>query len=94
MRLFVPGILLMLFCNNVCSQVNTNAVSNAGGGSSVLSPDFIVDWSIGETTVIDTYGSAHSFSTLIPTNYLYVTCGVLQPFDNTRLFYGGLSKLS
>ena len=33
----------------------TPATLNMGGGSAAITPDFIVDWSIGESTIIETY---------------------------------------
>ncbi len=89
MKSIVSAILVMLFCNTVFSQINTNATLNTGGGSSLSFAGFTLDWNIGETTVIDSYSSPNPFSNLPLTSYLYVTCGVLQPLDNSRLFYNG-----
>ncbi len=76
----------MIICHTAFSQSNTNAAVNTGGGSSKLFPDFTIDWNIGECTVIDTYAGVNLSSNPALTSFLYFTGGVLQPFDNTRLF--------
>lgn len=89
MRSIVSSIIIMCICHTAYSQTNTNATVNAGGGTGALHPDFTVDWNIGESTVTDSYAGVNTFSNITLTNYLYVTCGVLQPFDYSRLFTNG-----
>ncbi len=85
----------MIICQAVYSQRNTNAAVNAGGGSVTLYFDFTVDWNIGESTIIDTYAGVNTFSNPSLTSFLYITSGVLQPFDNSRFFnYGNISNTS
>ena len=85
----------MIICQTVFSQSNTNAVVNAGGGSSKLLPDFTVDWNIGECTVIGTYTGFDITSNSSNTSFLYFTCGLLQPFTDGRLFnYSSVSNTS
>lgn len=43
----------------------TPATFNIGGGSAKINSSFIVDWSIGESTVIDTYYGENAYSNLI-----------------------------
>ena len=89
MKSIVTSIIIMFICQSVYSQPNTNAAINAGGGSGKYHPDFTLDWNIGETTVNGTYTAVNTSSSLTLGNYFYFTCGVLQPFDNSRLFYYG-----
>ena len=91
MKSIISAILIMCICVVANAQNTTVAVLNAGGGSSLLHPEFTLDWNIGESTVIDSYASANPFSLLPLSSYLYLTCGVLQPMDNTRLFYKHVS---
>lgn len=65
----------------------TPATLNMGGGSAAIAPDFIMDWSIGESTIIETYYGENSASNLIVSNKWFVTSGILQPFDATHIIY-------
>ncbi len=58
----------------------TPSTFNAGGGTTILSPAFMVDWSIGESTINETF-FGRNFS---------VTSGVLQPFDSTHIIFNNL----
>ncbi len=43
----------------------TPATLNIGGGTAVITPDFAVDWSIGESTIIESYYGQNPFSNSI-----------------------------
>jgi hypothetical protein len=68
----------------------TPATLNMGGGSAAITPDFVVDWSIGESTIIETYYGENSFSNSIVGFDWNLTSGVLQPFDKTHIIYNSL----
>ena len=61
-----------------------------GGGSVAVTPAFIVNWSIGESTVIDTYFGKNSFSNSIVGLNWNVTSGILQPFKKSGPQYNFL----
>ena len=65
----------------------TPATFNIGGGSVFLNPSFEVDWSIGESTVIDTYFGENSYSNTIVGKKWNVTSGILQPFDKNHIVF-------
>jgi hypothetical protein len=54
---------------------------NLGGGTSKISQNFIVDWSIGESTIIETFFGRSTQENLLLTSKSFVTSGVLQPTD-------------
>ncbi len=86
--------LFIFYSLQVKSQSHVSPVIpgtlNIGGGSAAISPDFEVDWSIGESTVIDTYDGQNSYSNSIVDLNWSVTSGVLQPFDITHIIYNSL----
>lgn len=63
---------------------------NIGGGSQSLNTDFVVDWSIGESTIITTYHGQNPFANTIVGVDWYVTSGVLQPYDKAHVIYNPL----
>ena len=65
----------------------TPATFNIGGGSAIINPSFQVDWSIGESTVIDTYFGENTYSNTIVDKKWNVTSGVLQPFDKNHIIF-------
>jgi hypothetical protein len=66
------------------------ATLNVGGGSAAITPTFVVDWSIGESTLIDTYYGQNSYANTIVGLNWSVTSGILQPFDNIHIIYNSL----
>lgn len=91
--------ILIVFILFVCpfgsksqSQVSPviPATLNMGGGSANVVPGFSIDWSIGESTVIDTYHGVNLNSNSIVGINWYVTSGVLQPFDNLHIIFNPL----
>ena len=60
---------------------------NIGGGTAQLSPSFIVDWSIGESTVIDTWYGENAEATARVGLKWNVTSGVLQPFNKNQIIF-------
>jgi hypothetical protein len=65
----------------------TPAILNMGGGSAFINPKFEVDWSIGESTVIETFYGKNSYSNTIVGKNWNVTSGVLQPFDKNHIIF-------
>lgn len=63
---------------------------NMGGGSAPVTPTIMVDWSIGESTITETFYGTNSFSNMIMGIQWNVTSGVLQPFDKTHIIYNYL----
>lgn len=63
----------------------TPATFNMGGGSATINPSFMVDWSIGESTIIETFQGENSYSNLIVGKKWNVTSGILQPFDKNHI---------
>lgn len=68
----------------------TPATLNIGGGSAEINQNFVVDWSIGESTLIDTYYGQNSYSNSIVDLDWSVTSGILQPFDIVHIIYNSL----
>lgn len=54
---------------------------NLGGGTYKISQNFIVDWSIGENTIIESFFGRNTQENLLLTSKSFVTSGVLQPTD-------------
>jgi len=84
-------IAFLLFAFKAKSQSQALPVSpatlNIGGGSAEITQNFVVDWSIGESTVTETYfGLNASSNSVVGVNWA-ITSGVLQPFDNTHVVY-------
>ena len=65
----------------------TQATLNVEGGTAAITPSFILDWSVGESTSIETYYGENTFSNLIIGTYWNVTSGILQPFDNKHIIF-------
>ena len=84
-------IVLILFLYRAKSEAQISpvlpATLNIGGGSAEIAPDFVIDWSIGESTVTETYFGLNTSSNLMVGSNWSVTSGVLQPFDNTHIVY-------
>jgi hypothetical protein len=68
----------------------TPATFNIGGGSATISPSLSVHWSIGESTVIETYYGENAYSNLIVGKKWNVTSGILQPFDKNHIIFNSL----
>lgn len=84
-------IVFLLFSLIVDAQPKispvTPATFNIGGGSTFINPSFEVDWSIGESTVIETFTGKNAYSnTIVGTNW-NVTSGILQPFDKNHIIF-------
>lgn len=86
--------VLLLYSFQSKAQSHASAVIpatlNVGGGSAAVSQNFVVDWSIGESTLIDTYYGQNSYSNTIVGLNWSVTSGILQPFDNVHIIYNSL----
>jgi hypothetical protein len=82
-------LLFYSFQSKSQSQVSPviPATLNIGGGSAEINSNFEVDWSIGESTIIDTYYGQNSYSNSIVGLSWSLTSGILQPYDNTHIIY-------
>ena len=66
------------------------SILNAGGGSATVTSDFIIDWSIGESTIIETFKLQNSDPNSIVGSEWYLTSGILQPFDESHIIFNVL----
>lgn len=88
----LAGILLLSF--QAKSQLVVSPVTpvtlNIGGGTAEINPTFFVDWSLGESTIIETFQGENSYSNSIMGIKWNVTSGILQPFDITNIIFNVL----
>jgi hypothetical protein len=56
-------------------------ILNTSGGTGVVSSSYIIDWSVGEATLIETYFGRNGSPSSRVGAFWNVTSGVLQPFD-------------
>ncbi len=80
----LPFIILLISNVALGQTIGSNATPgtfNLGGGTSKISQDFLVDWSIGESTIIESFFGRKTTENLILTSKAFVTSGVLQPSD-------------
>lgn len=84
-------IVLLFFSLIVNAQTKisrvTPATCNIGGGFTFINPSCEVEWSIGESTVIDTYFGENTYSNTIVGKKWNVTSGILQPFDKNHIIF-------
>jgi hypothetical protein len=88
MRTILAAFLLVFALKSGGQPVVSAAAftMNMGGGTAVIDGGFSVDWSIGESTIIETfYGENVSSAPNIGVHW-NVTSGILQPFDATHLY--------
>ena len=71
-------------------SAETPSTLNIGGGSAKINSSFFVDWSIGESTVIETYYGENAYSNLIVGKKWNVTSGILQPYDKNHIIFNSL----
>jgi hypothetical protein len=91
-KALVLAFLFMALQSGAQSKVSavTPATFNIGGGSAKINSSFIVDWSIGESTVIETYYGENTYSNLIVGKKWNVTSGILQPYDKNHIIFNSL----
>ena len=65
----------------------TPATLNIGGGSAKINSSFILDWSIGESTIIETFQGENLYSNSVIGTKWNVTSGILQPFDKNYMIF-------
>lgn len=81
---FLPLLFLLFSNSSIAQTIGSNAAPgtyNLGGGTSKISQSFIVDWSIGESTIIESFFGRYTQENLLLTTKSFVTSGVLQPTD-------------
>lgn len=59
---------------------------NMGGGTAAISTNFVVDWSIGESTIIETFEGRNTSANYQVGIFWNVTSGILQPFNKNLLY--------
>jgi hypothetical protein len=64
----------------------TQVTANMGGGTAAVSANFLVDWSIGESTIIETFDGQNTAANYRVGIFWNVTSGILQPFDKNILY--------
>ena len=83
-------VLLLFIAHHSLSQTTIPIMPgtfNSGGGTAKLAPSFSVDWSVGESTAIDTwYGDNREATARVGLKW-NVTSGVLQPFDKYQKIF-------
>lgn len=80
----LPFIILLISNVARAQTIGSNTTPgtyNLGGGTSKISQNFIVDWSIGEGTIIESFFGRNTQENLLLTSKSFVTSGVLQPTD-------------
>jgi hypothetical protein len=87
-------IALLFFSLHGVSQARvapeSPATSNAGGGTATITPDFSIDWSIGESTIIETFYGENPYANSVVGINWNVTSGILQPFDKNHIVFNPL----
>ena len=73
-------VLALLFASATYAQTVTPVTLNIGGGSANINSSFNVDWSIGESVVVDTYHGLNFYPNSTVGADWNVTSGFLQPF--------------
>lgn len=81
-------VTLSLFSHPALSQTLISpGTLNMGGGSAAITPAFIVDWSIGESTIIETFTGKNTYINSFNGLNWNVTSGILQPFDKVHIIH-------
>ena len=78
--LFIICLNTSLFAQTIGSNP-TPGTYNIGGGSNTIGTDFLIDWSIGESSIIESFVGKFTTDNLLILPYSFVTSGVLQPMD-------------
>jgi hypothetical protein len=87
------GMMLMgflMFTRGSGQEVGP-AILNSGGGSSELSTTFHIDWSIGESTVIETLIGRWPYGVNLENLTWNITSGILQPKDKKSKLMSALN---
>jgi hypothetical protein len=77
----------LLAATQSIAQTLSPSTMNMGGGSEIVNGDFIIDWSIGESTSIETYYGDDLRNNRYVGRYWTVTSGVLQPLYKNYFFF-------
>ena len=84
-KLFRQTLFFFFFILSITHQANGQSTINVCGGTAQINNAFSLDWSVGESSIIDTYFGSTTHTTLLLTSSWNLTSGVLQPFDNKHL---------
>jgi len=92
LKILLGGLLFFSLPSKSQSTVSpvTPATLNVGGGSAKITTAFTVDWSIGESTIIETFRGENQYPNNIVGTEWNVTSGILQPFDNRHIIFNFL----
>lgn len=91
-KIVLVVLLLFSFRGIAQSRVTPElpATSNSGGGTAAITQDMTIDWSIGESTIIETYYGQNPYSNSVVGVNWNVTSGILQPFDKNHIVFNSL----
>ncbi len=89
--IFVCIVLLSLQAKSQSTGPGISPVTfNIGGGSAEITSSFFIDWSIGESTIIETFQGENSYANSIIGIKWNVTSGILQPYDISHIIFNNL----
>jgi hypothetical protein len=86
-------LTFLLYALQSVAQTGTSVTPgtlNMGGGTASVTPYFFVDWSMGESTIIETFYGRNATSTSNVGLEWNITSGILQPYDNTNIIFNYL----
>lgn len=91
-KALLSGLILVSLQSTSQTTVSpvTPVTLNVGGGSEKINSSFILDWSIGESTITETFQGENAYSNTIVGANWYVTSGILQPFDLTNIIFNAI----
>ncbi len=82
---FLPSFCILFFFTRTYAQVVIPPASplilNTSGGTGQISSSYIIDWSVGEATLVETYFGKNGSPSRQVGTFWNVTSGVLQPYD-------------
>ena len=84
LKLLLFSFISIFYINAVAQNVIPPAsplILNTSGGTGTVSASYIIDWSVGEATLIDTYFARNGSPSSRVGAFWNVTSGVLQPYD-------------
>lgn len=92
-KTFLIGILFFSLQSKSQAPISpaNPAILNMGGGSATITSSFTLDWSIGESTIIETYYGENLYSNGSVGLKWNLTSGVLQPFDKNHIIFNPLT---
>ena len=77
--------ILLIFCSAATNFIYGQSTINSSGGGAIINTNLMIDWSIGESSIIDTYFGKSIYPTTIISSNWNCTSGVLQPIDTRQI---------